>query len=94
MRAFVLCGGLGTRLRSVLSDRPKSMAPVAGVPFLQRLIEHLRTQGIGGLGTGLFGGADRRAFQGRSGFWLNDKLLAPSNGHWAPAARSSWRKTS
>ncbi len=30
------------------------MAPVAGVPFLQRLIEHLRTQGIGEivLGTG------------------------------------------
>lgn len=45
-QAFVLCGGLGTRLRSVLSDRPKSMAPVAGVPFLQLLLEDLRAQGI------------------------------------------------
>jgi D-glycero-alpha-D-manno-heptose 1-phosphate guanylyltransferase len=44
--AFVLCGGLGTRLRSVLSDRPKSMAPVAGIPFLQLLLENLRSQGI------------------------------------------------
>lgn len=45
-RAFVLCGGLGTRLRSVLSDRPKSMAPVAGVPFLQLQLEDLKAQGI------------------------------------------------
>jgi D-glycero-alpha-D-manno-heptose 1-phosphate guanylyltransferase len=54
LRAFVLCGGLGTRLRSVLSDRPKSMAPVAGVPFLQLLVEDLKAQGIGEviLGTG------------------------------------------
>jgi NDP-sugar pyrophosphorylase family protein len=54
LRAFVLCGGLGTRLRSVLSDRPKSMAPVAGVPFLQLLLEDLKAQGIGDviLGTG------------------------------------------
>ena len=53
-RAFVLCGGLGTRLRSVVSDRPKSMAPVGGVPFLQLLLEDLKAQGIGEviLGTG------------------------------------------
>jgi len=54
IRAFVLCGGLGTRLRPVLSDRPKSMAPVGGVPFLQLLLEDLKAQGIGEviLGTG------------------------------------------
>jgi D-glycero-alpha-D-manno-heptose 1-phosphate guanylyltransferase len=46
LRAFVLCGGLGTRLRSVVSDRPKSMAPVGGVPFLQLLLEDLKAQGI------------------------------------------------
>jgi len=54
LRAFVLCGGLGTRLRSVVSDRPKSMALVGGVPFLQLLLEDLKAQGIGEviLGTG------------------------------------------
>lgn len=54
IRAFVLCGGLGTRLRSVFSDRPKSMALVAGVPFLQLLLGNLRSQGISDvvLGTG------------------------------------------
>lgn len=46
LQAFVLCGGLGTRLRPVLSDRPKSMAPVAGVPFLQILLADLKAQGI------------------------------------------------
>ena len=46
LRAFVLCGGLGTRLRAVLSDRPKSMALVAGVPFLQLLLEELKGEGI------------------------------------------------
>ncbi len=45
-KAFILCGGLGTRLRPVLSDRPKSMAPVAGVPFLEILLEGLQAQGI------------------------------------------------
>lgn len=46
LRAFVLCGGLGTRLRSVLSDRPKSMALIGNVPFLQLLLEGLKSQGV------------------------------------------------
>jgi D-glycero-alpha-D-manno-heptose 1-phosphate guanylyltransferase len=44
--AIILAGGLGTRLRSVLSDLPKPMAPVAGRPFLCYLLEFLETQGI------------------------------------------------
>jgi len=41
MEAIILAGGLGTRLRSVVSDLPKCMAPVAGHPFLQYLLEYL-----------------------------------------------------
>lgn len=41
----VLCGGLGTRLRAVVSDRPKVLAEVAGRPFLGWLLAHLRAQG-------------------------------------------------
>jgi NDP-sugar pyrophosphorylase family protein len=54
VRAFVLCGGAGTRLRPVLADRPKSMALIGGMPFLQLLIERLRCQGVDDviLGTG------------------------------------------
>ena len=36
--AIILAGGLGTRLRSVVRDVPKCMAPVAGRPFLEWML--------------------------------------------------------
>ena len=45
-QAIILAGGLGTRLRSVVSDVPKCMAPVAGKPFLHYVIAHLQKNGI------------------------------------------------
>ena len=45
-QAIILAGGLGTRLRSVISDLPKCMAPVAGKPFLHYVIAHLQKEGI------------------------------------------------
>lgn len=44
--AIVLAGGLGTRLRNVVSGLPKCMAPVAGRPFLSFVIDYLSAQGI------------------------------------------------
>ena len=44
--AIVLSGGLGTRLRSVIPDLPKCMAPVNGKPFISYVIEHLHQYGI------------------------------------------------
>lgn len=44
--AIILAGGLGTRLRSVVADVPKCMAPVAGKPFLHFVIEYLVGQGV------------------------------------------------
>lgn len=44
--AAILAGGLGTRLRPVVSDRPKVMAVVAGRPFLTRLLDQLAESGI------------------------------------------------
>jgi D-glycero-alpha-D-manno-heptose 1-phosphate guanylyltransferase len=38
--AIVLAGGLGTRLRSVVPDLPKPMAPVSGRPFLEHLLDY------------------------------------------------------
>lgn len=37
----ILCGGLGTRLRSAVADRPKALAEVAGRPFLAWLLDLL-----------------------------------------------------
>lgn len=44
--AVILAGGFGTRLASVVSDVPKPMAPVAGKPFLERLLDRLETSGV------------------------------------------------
>ena len=44
--AIVLAGGLGTRLRSVVSDVPKPMAPILGRPFLEHQLDYWISQGI------------------------------------------------
>jgi D-glycero-alpha-D-manno-heptose 1-phosphate guanylyltransferase len=44
--AVILAGGLGTRLRTAVSDLPKPMAPVAGRPFLCYLLDQLAAQGV------------------------------------------------
>jgi len=46
MEAIVLAGGLGTRLRAEVPDLPKPMAPVAGRPFLEHILDRLGTQGV------------------------------------------------
>lgn len=46
MQAIVLAGGLGTRLRSVVADLPKTMAPVAGRPFLAWILDRLVQAGF------------------------------------------------
>ncbi|MDH1528607.1 sugar phosphate nucleotidyltransferase [Pseudomonas mosselii] len=45
MRAYVLCGGFGTRLRSV-TDSQKALVPVHGEPFLARVLSQLAAAGI------------------------------------------------
>ena len=39
--AIILAGGMGTRLKSVITDIPKPMAPVANKPFLTYLLNQL-----------------------------------------------------
>lgn len=41
METIILAGGLGTRLKSVVEDLPKCLAPVAGKPFLYYLLKNL-----------------------------------------------------
>jgi len=44
--AIVLAGGFGTRLRSVLGEMPKILAPVRGVAFVHYVLRWLESQGI------------------------------------------------
>lgn len=44
--AAVLAGGLGTRLRSVIADRPKALAEIKGRPFITYLLDQLTWTGV------------------------------------------------
>ncbi len=55
---IVLAGGLGTRLRSVVPDLPKCLAPIAGRPFLEWQLRSLAMRGIERFVLALGHGAD------------------------------------
>ena len=44
--AIVLAGGFGMRLRGIVDDVPKPLAPVAGRPFLAWLLDRLAASGM------------------------------------------------
>ncbi len=44
--AIILAGGMGTRLRSVVPDLPKPMAPVSGRPFIEHQLDYWIGQGV------------------------------------------------
>ncbi len=45
-QAYILCGGLGTRLGGLVKNTPKPMLPVGGKPILQYTMEHLKRHGF------------------------------------------------
>jgi len=46
MTAIILAGGFGTRLSSVISNVPKSMAPINDIPFLSYILNQLSNSGF------------------------------------------------
>jgi mannose-1-phosphate guanylyltransferase/phosphomannomutase len=46
MRAVVMAGGEGTRLRPLTSNQPKPMVPIVGKPCMEHIIELLRDHGF------------------------------------------------
>jgi mannose-1-phosphate guanylyltransferase/phosphomannomutase len=46
MKAVILAGGLGTRLRAVTGEHPKPLAPLLGRPVMEHIVELLRDQGF------------------------------------------------
>ena len=46
MKAVILVGGLGTRLRPLTCNTPKPMIPLVNQPFIEYMLETLRDQGI------------------------------------------------
>ena len=46
MRAVVLVGGFGTRLRPLTCSRPKQMLPIVNRPMIEHVVGHLADHGI------------------------------------------------
>ena len=72
MKAVIMAGGSGTRLRPLTCNLPKPMVPVANKPVLYRVIEAIRDAGITDIG--IVVGVDDNARQvreavGRGGRW-------------------------
>ena len=44
--ALILAGGFGTRVKDLLNDLPKPMAPVNGKPFIEWIVRWLKAQSI------------------------------------------------
>lgn len=66
--ALLLCAGIGSRLRPLTDDRPKSLVEVGGVPILLRAVETLMAHGVREivLATGYREDALRTALSSRS----------------------------
>lgn len=78
--AIVLAGGRGTRLRGVVDDVPKPLAPVAGRPFLAWLLDMLEAGGIRRvvLATGYLAGQVEAALGRRWGGMALDYSVEPA----------------
>ena len=85
---LILAGGLGTRLRSVLVDRPKGLADIGSRRFLEIRIELLRDQGAGG--SCCASGIWPRAFSNTSATGLvlvfTSTIPLRASNCWAPAS--------
>ena len=46
MQTVIIAGGLGTRLKSVTGDLPKSLVPVCGRPFIEHQLDLLKAHGL------------------------------------------------
>jgi D-glycero-alpha-D-manno-heptose 1-phosphate guanylyltransferase len=46
MKVLILAGGLGTRLRSVINDVPKPLAPINDIPYIAYILRALYQKGL------------------------------------------------
>ena len=46
MKAVIMAGGMGSRLKTITGETPKPMAPLLGRPMMEHIIFLLRSQGF------------------------------------------------
>lgn len=89
MQAILLAGGLGTRLRSVVSDRPKPMALIEDRPFMDYVVRGLTRFGIddiifavgykGGMVEEYFGNGGKAGI--KASYAYEEELLGTAGSH-------------
>lgn len=86
MEAIILVGGLGTRLRALVPNMPKPMAPIGDVPFLKILLHNLSLNGfkkiflITGYKSNLIIDYFGNSFNGMSLIYLNEDFPLGTGG--------------
>ncbi len=58
VKGLILAGGLGTRMKDVITAAPKVLLPIGGKPVLQLLVEHLARHHITDIGISLYWDSD------------------------------------
>jgi mannose-1-phosphate guanylyltransferase len=71
MKAIILAGGLGTRLRPLTDSTPKPLLPIKNKPLLQHAIENLKKHGITEIIQGISYHADKIINHFKDGSHLN-----------------------
>ncbi|MCX7011874.1 MAG: NDP-sugar synthase [Candidatus Sumerlaeota bacterium] len=90
--AVILAGGYGARLRGLTQQLPKAMAPVAGRPVLERILEHVQRHGVREAALALYYRADAIAQCFPPGRWGGLRLhscIAPQDYGTAGSARNA-----
>jgi mannose-1-phosphate guanylyltransferase/phosphomannomutase len=54
MKAVIMAGGFGTRLRPLTSNLPKPMVPMVNKPIMEHIVELLKSHGINEIVSTLF----------------------------------------
>ena len=81
MKAVILVGGEGTRLRPLTVNVPKPMLPVINRPFLELVFSYLKSQGISDviLSMGYRSDVIERHFGDGTGYGVNLKFVVESS---------------
>jgi mannose-1-phosphate guanylyltransferase/phosphomannomutase len=77
MKAIIMAGGEGSRLRPLTCARPKPMVPILNRPCMEHIVDLLRSQGIREIGVTLQ--------------YLPEEIRGGMAGGLASISATSWR---
>ena len=91
MKAVIMAGGEGTRLRPLTSNVPKPMLPIVNLPMMEHIVDLLRKHGVDEIvvTVAFLANTIRTYFGDGSEFGVAHASTRPRTPRWAPPARSA-----